>query len=163
MTATNTVSDILEYAISREVQANILYNMMAEYASDQQSKQLCLELAAEELDHKDRLELELMKIGEVVKAKAEQFSATAEPTNPLDYISDSGKIMDMDIEELLKMAIEKEKASFRFYIDMASLVRNEESRQALLALAEEETEHRTRFELEYSRLKANRNRRQDDF
>jgi rubrerythrin len=58
----------------------------------------------------------------------------------------------MDYKDMLLLGMEKEEASFRIYIDLISQVQDKESREVLLALAEEEVEHKLRFETEYDLL-----------
>jgi rubrerythrin len=53
---------------------------------------------------------------------------------------------------MLLLGIEKEEASFRTYVNLLMSVRDEESREVLLALAEEEVKHKLRFEMEYDML-----------
>ena len=47
---------------------------------------------------------------------------------------------------------EKEEAAFRTYVHLVANVHDEESREVLLALAEEEVKHKLRFETEYNEL-----------
>jgi rubrerythrin len=59
------------------------------------------------------------------------------------------------MQQLLQMAIEKEKAAFRLYADLAGKVDDENSRETLLTMAEEEVKHKMRFEHEYDVLLKN--------
>ncbi len=63
-----TFSNIIENAIEREIQAYMFYITMAGKVADNGMRELYIAMAAEELDHKKLLELELLKIGKVVKA-----------------------------------------------------------------------------------------------
>ena len=47
------------------------------------------------------------------------------------------------------MCIEKEDASVKLYAEMAAMVKDADSRQILLSLAEEEMRHKIKFEVEY--------------
>jgi rubrerythrin len=58
----------------------------------------------------------------------------------------------MDYKDMLLLGIEKEEASFRTYVTLIGTVHDQESREALLAIAEEEVKHKLRFELEYDML-----------
>jgi len=60
--------------------------------------------------------------------------------------------VDMDYKDMLIMAMQKEEASFRLYVDLAGRVTNEDAHDTLLALAEEEVKHKLRFEIEYDLL-----------
>jgi len=137
----DSVDEILEYAIAREVEANQLYTYMAKRMENPEMSKVCEEFAKEELEHKAKLELEVMKRGEVVSG----FDIS-------DYMMDIGNEMEMDYEELLVFAIKKEELSVSLYTDLAAVVKDKESRETLLSLAQEETEHKLRFETEYRSL-----------
>ena len=47
--------------------------------------------------------------------------------------------------------MEKEKAAFKLYNDLAATTENAEIRDLLLALAQEEAKHKLRFEVEYEK------------
>jgi rubrerythrin len=137
----DSVDEILEYAIAREVEANQLYMYMAKRTENPEMSKVCEEFAKEELEHKAKLELEVMKRGQVVSG----FDIS-------DYMMDVGNEMDMDYEELLVFAIKKEEISVSLYTDLAAVVKDKESSETLLSLAQEETEHKLRFETEYRSL-----------
>ena len=46
------------------------------------------------------------------------------------------------------MAIEKEEAAFRFYINLLTPTEDNESQEVILAMAQEEADHKYRFEME---------------
>jgi len=92
----SSIDEVLEFAIAREVEAYQLYRYMAEQMHSPRLRQMCIELAEEELEHKAMLELEVMKIGRVVC----DFDWS-------DYIMDAGEELDMDYEQLLAFAIKK--------------------------------------------------------
>lgn len=139
----NSVDEILEFAIAREVEANQLYMYMAAHMENPEMRQVCEDFAKEELEHKDKLEL--MQIDEAVT-----------DFNISNYVMDEGNPMGMDYEDLLVFAINKEDKSINLYRDLAKIVKDEESHKLLLSLVQEETEHKQRFEIEYNyRLKQN--------
>jgi len=148
-----SVEDVLRFAVSREVEANVFYNLLSQYTDSPQIRALCVEFAADELEHKAKLELELMKLGSVVKPFTAQNTSLPKP---LDYMVEMAKVMQMDYEELLILAMKKEKASFRLYVDLLSKVTKPSLREVLMELAEEEARHKVSFELEYDMLSANK-------
>lgn len=141
METTDSIDEILEFAIAREVEANQLYLYMAKRMENTEMHQVCEDFAKEELEHKAKLELEVMKEGKVVSS-----------LDMSDYMMDVGSEIDMSYEELLIFAIKKEQTSIDLYTDLAAIVRDKNSRETLLALAKEETEHKHRFETEYQSL-----------
>ncbi len=138
-----SIDEILEFAVSREVEANQLYKYMANRMVNPEMRKVCEEFAEEELEHKAKLELELMKAGEVVV----DFDLSC-------YVAEAGDPMDMDYEQLLVFAMNKEEISINLYSDLAEVVEDKESREVLLALVKEEMEHKQRFEAEYQSLHA---------
>ena len=147
MERVNSDAEILEFAVSKEVEAYHFYLALARRVDSQKIRDVLENLAVEELGHRERLELEIMKSGRTV-------TATPRPARPdSDYIlSDSNRPLDMDDKDVLLLAMEKEEAAFRTYVNMLPNVHDEESREMLLALAEEEVKHKLRFEAEYDEL-----------
>jgi rubrerythrin len=145
------VEDLLRFAIGREVEANVFYNLLSQYTDIPQIRNLCIEFASEELEHNAKLELELMKLGSVAKPYTAQNLSYPKP---LDYMVDMSKVMQMDYEDLLILSMHKEKISFRLYIELLSTVTEPSLRETLMELAEEEARHKIRFELEYDLLMA---------
>jgi rubrerythrin len=142
-----TVEEILELAVAREEDAHIFLMALAARMVNPEMRKVFEELAAEELEHKARLELEIIKTGRVVTESRKKLYSEAN-----DYAEDVGSEIDMDYKDLLTMAMQKEESSFRLYVDLASRVVNEDAYETLLALAEEEVRHKMRFEMEYNNI-----------
>jgi len=143
----NSDEEILEFAISREVEAYHFYLALAQRVDSPQMRKVFEDLAQEELEHKATLELEVMKMGKTV-------SVEVKPGRPdSEYIlSDDLSQLDMDYKDMLLLGIEKEEAAFRTYVNLVASVHDEESRETLLKLAQEEVKHKLRFETEYDML-----------
>jgi rubrerythrin len=139
--------DILAFAIAREVEANRFYLALAERVAGAEIRKVFEELAEEELEHKAKLELEFMKTGKVL---AEGEGVTLPEHEYI--ISDTDAALDMDYKDVLMLGMEKEDAAFRTYVDMVSRVKDEQTREVLLGLAQEEVKHKLRFETEYDLL-----------
>ena len=140
-------NEILEFAIAREMEAYQLYMTLAERVASPEMRKVFEDLAKEELDHREKLELEVMKTGQTVPATP-KFNIPEH-----EYIiSDNQLRLDMDYKDMLLLGIEKEEASFRIYIGLIPQVQDKESREVLLGLAEEEVKHKLRFEIEYDLL-----------
>lgn len=147
MAENSSIDEILEFAIGRELEAYEFYKALAGRVDDPNMSNVFEEFAEEELEHKAKLELELMKIGRTTLIR----QAPAAPTRT-HIISDTDSLLDMDYKDILLLGIEKEEASFRTYINLLANVREEESQEVLLAIAEEEVKHKLRFETEYDLL-----------
>jgi rubrerythrin len=139
--------DILKFAVTKEIEAHRFYMALARRVASQTIRDILENLAGEEIEHKERLELEIMKLGRTVTAE----STPVRPDS--DYIlSDSESPLDMDNADVLLLAMEKEEAAFRTYVNLVANVHDEESQELLLALAEEEVRHKLRFKAEYETL-----------
>jgi rubrerythrin len=56
----------------------------------------------------------------------------------------------MAYQNLLNLAAQKEKASLKFYINLAATVENRNFRDTLLSLAEQEARHKALLEIKYN-------------
>jgi len=136
--------EILEFAISREIQAREFFLELARRVTRPSFQKFFEELADEESEHKEKLELEIMKLGKTVSDETEYTGANKE-----FIISDTRMLDNMDYKDILLLGMDKEEASFRTYVNLLSSVREQSSRELLLALAEEEVRHKLRFQTEY--------------
>lgn len=139
--------EVLELSISREMEAYHFYMALAERIENPQMRQVFEEFAEEELQHKAKLELEVLKLGKTL-------AVNKEPLNPTgNYVpSNINSLLDMDYKDILLLAISKEDASFKTYINLIPHLPDQQSRDTLLAIAEEEVKHKHRFEIEYELL-----------
>ena len=147
MSKVNSDAEILEFAISKEIEAYHLYLALARHVASLKMRGVLEDLAVEELKHRQRLELEMMKTGRTV-------TGDGRPTRPdSDYIlSNSNMPLEMDYKDILLLGMEKEEVSFRTYVTLLANAHEEESQELLLALAEEEVRHKLRLEAEYNKL-----------
>ena len=138
-----SLNDILEYAIGQEEAAATFYEELAERVGRPQVRQLLLEFAQEEQGHKAKLlevrqgRLTLSGEDRAGDLKVGDYLVEVEPDSALDY------------QQALIVAMKREKAAFKLYIDLAAAVEAQELRDTFLALAAEEAKHKLRFELEY--------------
>ena len=138
--------EILEMAVAREVDAIKFYTVLAARAQSPHIRGVFEVLAAEEMEHKTRLELEIMKTGRVVDTQ--KVPAGLKDDAP-DYVPPE---LDIDYKDILLMGMQKEDASFRLYMDLAGMINNSSSRETLIALAQEEAGHKLRFQVELEQV-----------
>ena len=136
--------EILELAIARELDAYRFYRALAARAEKPEMGKVFEVLAEEELEHKAKLDLELMKSGKVVETSQEATLIEDEQD-----LEDFESTLDIDYKDMLILGMQKEEAAFRFYVDLVARITNQGSRETLLALAQEEVKHKLRFEVEY--------------
>ena len=140
-------SEIIEFAIAREIGAYSFYMELSEQQTDAIKKDLFKSLANEELEHRSKLEFEIIKQGMVVK-DSEDWSRL-EKVYPLIEVEN---VSDIPYREALKIAIKKEEMAFRLYADMASRMTDAQSQEMLYSLAEEEVNHKLRCTTQYNTL-----------
>jgi rubrerythrin len=139
--------EILEFAIAREVEAYHFYLALASRVDNPKMRKVFENLAGEELEHKTRLELEIIKLGKTVSTEPKPGRSSE------GYIlSDDASPLDMDYTDMLLLGMEKEDAAFRIYVNLVASVQDEQSQELLLTLAQEEVKHKLRFETEYDAL-----------
>ena len=137
-----SAEDILDFAIKREVESQDFYMKMAERMENPTMQKVFESFAKEEMGHK--LKLEAVKQGGVLLAHKEVKSLGI-----ADYLVDVEARPDMDYAEALVVAMKKEKAAYRLYLDLAAVAEAEELTDMFLSLAQEEAKHKLRFEIEY--------------
>ena len=147
MAEPENVEEILQLAIDKEVEAYNFYMAVANAVTDQRVCVAFEELAKEELEHKAKLELEVMKLGQTIAV--EQNPARPERNY---IVSNDPSPLDMDYKDILMLGMAKEEAAFRSYVKLAANVHDKKSQEVLLTLAEEEVKHKLRFQAEYDIL-----------
>ena len=143
MKSFNTIEEILLFAINSEQESVDFYSRLSAQVNNPEMKQIFRQYAHEEMNHKARL-LEIRETG--------QMEVKAEKVNDLrisDYVVDVMPSPDMSYSDALVLAMKKEKAAFRLYLDLAERAKDEDVKAVFLNLAQEESKHKLRFEVEY--------------
>jgi rubrerythrin len=138
------VNAILDFAIANEVEASQFYTDLAARVDVPVMKEAFEDFAKEEQGHKAKLE--------AVKRGEYSFGSGAEKVQDLglaDYLVESELGADISYAEALILAMKKEKAAYKLYLDLAAVAEDEELTDLFLALAAEEAKHKLRFEIEY--------------
>ncbi|UCE46886.1 MAG: ferritin family protein [Phycisphaerales bacterium] len=140
-----TIGEVLDFAIAREAEAVHFYMAMARRVTDSSTVKFFEDLVSEELEHKSRLELEVMKEGIVARTVGvvPETSADHLPIDPAQVAKQMG------YTEALGLAIQKERRSFKLYVRLAGMVAEEELRETLVSLAEEEAKHLVMLQEQY--------------
>jgi desulfoferrodoxin-like iron-binding protein len=138
-----SVDAILDFAMEKEQEAHDFYHGLAEEVATDWVKDMLEGFAKEELGHK-------AKLSGVRDGKA----LTPSPTQVADlkisdYLVEVPPRPDMDSQDALMVAMQREKASFKLYNDLASLAPSDDLRSTFLALAQEEAKHKLRLESLY--------------
>ncbi len=136
-------NDILDFAIENEQNAVDFYVELAKNARTDDMRQTFEQFAKEEIGHKARLTIIkeegifTLPMEKVADLKISDYVVRAEPTANMTY------------EQALVLAMKREKAAFKLYMKLSEQANSPEFKQLFLGLAQEESRHKLRFELEY--------------
>ncbi|GAP44770.1 Rubrerythrin [Lentimicrobium saccharophilum] len=139
----NNIDEILHFAINSEQESVDFYTRLSGQARNQEMKQIFAQFAHEEMSHKARL-ISIRDSGQIM--------ISTEKVNNLkisDYLVDIFPGPDLTYAEALVVAMKKEKAAFRLYLDLAERTDNQDIKDVFMTLAQEESKHKLRFEIEY--------------
>ena len=141
---------VLDYAIDKEIEANRFYVGLAKQMKNPAMHKVFEAFAQEELGHKAKLEgikqgKKIPPAKKITDLKIADYTVDVEPTS------------DMSYQDALILAMKKEKAAYRLYLDLADQVENEDQKSLFLSLAQEEAKHKLRFEIEYDDVMLNQN------
>ena len=133
---------LLDFAIAREEEAAAFYTKLADTLKTP-AAQIFRDFAREEVGHKEKL----------LQVKAgKQFAPVEKQITDLkigDYLVDAKPGEELDYQKALVLAMKKEKAAFKLYMDLHNVTSDPNLRNLLMALAQEEAKHKLRFEIEY--------------
>jgi len=143
MTEPRTAADILRFAIDREIEAARLYEDMARRARNESSRTMLLGLAAEEREHRRRLEQWTASPG------APWPEDAGRDLRITDSLPDEPWREDMPWADLLIYAAKKEARAMELYARLASITSDPQARRLMELLAAQEKDHKRRLEKEY--------------
>ena len=137
-----SVDALLDFAIGEEEKAARFYGDLAKTVKSPLG-QIFLDFAKEEVGHKEKLlQVKAGKRFEPVAGKVADLKIA-------DYVVEVGPAEKLDYQKALVIAMKKEKAAFRLYMDLHEAAQEPDLRNVMLALAQEEAKHKLRFEIEY--------------
>lgn len=141
----NSVEEAIDFAISREVEAQDFYNKFMNFVEDPKIANILSDLLGEEVRH----EIKLYK----VKSGKDNFKDDlAGSLDIVDYAPDAEPDAKMTYKDLLIVAMKKEETSRILYLKLASVAADKDVQKFFIGLSNEEARHKLRFELEYDLL-----------
>ncbi len=143
MSKFSSADEILDFAVAREEESVRFYSALAAKVQKPPMREVFNDFSREEEGHKARLQA--IKREKVLVPATEKI----QDLKVADYLVDVQPATDMEYQDALILAMNKEKSSFRLYMDLAARTDNQRLRSTLLALAQEEAKHKLRFEVEY--------------
>jgi rubrerythrin len=141
----STMKDVLDFAISGESKAAELYTKMAATAKNPWMRRMLEGFAEQEIQHHNKLKAVRAGRDALVRESIADLGIA-------DKLDDVEPHPDMNYPDLLAFAIKKENASHGLYKRLASIFTEPELQETFLALAEQEAQHKRRFEMEYESL-----------
>lgn len=138
-----TFDAILDFAIEEEQKAVDFYSELAGQAASDEMREVFEEFAQEEVKHKTKL-LEVKETG-----IADMPPENVADLKIADYVVNVKASPNMSYQEALVVAMNKEKAAFRLYTSLSERAEHAELKELFAALAQEESKHKLRFEVEY--------------
>jgi len=136
--------DIINYAIQSEQNAHDFYMELAGLVKFKELRTILEQFAAEELGHKQKLSKIIITTDKTGLTKDSVLDMKM-----ADYHVEVTPKPDMTYQDLLTIAMKKEKGAFKLYTDLASKISNQNIKEIFLGLAQEEAKHKLRFEIEY--------------
>lgn len=149
-TLSNPLQSIIRTAIQREIEANTFYSNVAKLATTPHGRDLLLDMAAQELGHRNRLEAMLK--GDVFKVLSRKQQKQVVDLKITDYLVEEPLSADSDLQTILIVAGKREKASFELYSALARVAGDPEVVKLFEFLANEEMTHKRRVETMYDEL-----------
>jgi rubrerythrin len=142
-----TIERIIQRAIRFEEDAYDFYTGTSEMVELPHVKDMLNELAGEEVKHKEKLE-------ELLAGDTEQIVATKErrqiqDLKLADYLVAPPLDEDATIQDVLMVAMQREKSSHEFYNLMAGIAASESAKDLFQFLAQEELGHKNKIEVLY--------------
>ncbi|MBF0424137.1 MAG: ferritin-like domain-containing protein [Magnetococcales bacterium] len=140
-----TFEDAIRFAIYHEEEEAEFYESMASRSQSEDQKRIMLGQAAEERDHKRRLE--------AILAKGKLPIPSGVVADPDLKIAETLKVVDrggaLSYEEALILSAQREKQAVRFYKVLAQSAPSQELADVFNFLAEQELKHGKQIEQRY--------------
>lgn len=141
----SSVGEVLGFAISGEIKAQELYARMAAMVENPWLQEAINDIAQDERKHQAKLEA-------IRAGRAAMRPRKTEDLGLADTLDDVEPSPDMTYPELLAFAIKKEDAANRLYGTLATAFAKPELQYIFRKLADQEAEHKRRFEIQYEQL-----------
>lgn len=138
-----SIDDILDFAINAEQEAVDFYNQLADNSKTKDMQNVFTSFAQEEMQHKTRL-TKIKEEGsfkfekeDIADLKISDYTVSIKPTREMSY------------QDALVLAMKNEKAAFKLYYELSKRANTDSMKELFLSLAQEESKHKLRFEIEY--------------
>jgi rubrerythrin len=139
----SSIEEVLDFAIDNEEESIKFYMSLASRMENPNMKEVFEDFAKEEQGHLENL---------LAIRRDKIFTCPVERIQDLkigDYLIDIEPDPEMDYQDALILAMKKEKATYKLYNDLIRMTDDENLKETLRCLGQEEAKHKLRFEIEY--------------
>jgi rubrerythrin len=143
----NSLTEIIDFAISKEIEAEEFYLSLSEQESFAGKKQMFLEYAAEEKKHQKLLEdLKAGKMGEDLDEYKFEWITDIKRSN---YVHEIEYEPGMAYQEILLFACKREEKALALYNDLLVKAETQEAKKIFKLLCQQEARHKLELETMY--------------
>ncbi len=140
----SNLTEIIDFAIAKEIEAAEFYRSVSEQESFSGKKQMFLEFAAEEQKHQAILEdLKAGKAGAQVEDYKFKWITDIKRS---DYVDDIEYKPGMAYNEILLLASKREEKALKLYNELLVQADTDEARKVFKILCQEEAKHKLALE-----------------
>jgi rubrerythrin len=140
----NNLTEIIDFAIAREIEAEDFYRNVARQESFSGKKEMFLEYAAEEKKHQTLLEnLKAGKLGKDLEDYKLQWITDIKRSN---YVHEVEYHSGMGYQEILMLASKREEKALGLYNDLLAKAETDDARKVFKILCQEEARHKLALE-----------------
>jgi rubrerythrin len=137
------INEVIDFAIEREKESALFYRHLQVRVKNESSKKMLNEFEQMEWRHAEILqELDLTGIDDYKYEKIADLKIS-------DYMVDREANDEMSFQEVLVIAMKREEAARRFYLELAESTDKAVLRNTFLRLSEEEAKHKLEIETIY--------------
>ena len=139
----NEFQEVLEFAIEKEEEAAAFYQEASQKVERPHMKRVFQSMAKEEQKHKELL------INLNVENVSDKKIESVPDLKISDYLVDVEYSPDMEYQDVLILAMKREKKAFQLYTNIADKTDNPDLKKLFQVLAQEEAKHKLKLETEY--------------
>lgn len=139
-----TLDDILDFAISKEVEAEQFYLSLCEEELLSGNRELFQDFAGEERKHADMLES--LKAGGVVEGVDDYEFKWIKDIKRSDLLVDIAYEKGMNYRDILMLAIKREEKALKLYNDLLERADTDNRKKVFKILCQEEAKHKLTLE-----------------
>lgn len=143
----NNLTEIIDFAIAKEVEAEEFYRSVASQEAFSGKKEMFLEYAAEEKKHQALLEdLKSGRLGKRLEDYEFKWITDIKRSN---YVHDVEYNPGMAYQDILMLACKREEKALALYNELQVKAENDEAKKVFKILCQEEAKHKLALETMY--------------